>query len=114
MAAAEEFRTDVAALAKRLDDARGCVHVTDEGAMFTHDERMVEGEICVEDGDFADAMFELREVVDETAERIDALTNAVAELHGATHPPVTLALCPRLPCSGLRRYLPNAHGVVPV
>lgn len=112
MAAADEFRNDIAALAVRLDDARGCVHVTEAGDMFTHDERMPDGEICVQDGDFADALGELRWVVEETAVRVETLTVAVEQLHEAAHGG-SLALCPHVPCSGLRRYLPNAHGVLP-
>jgi hypothetical protein len=114
MAAADEFRNDFAALFVRLEDARGCVHVTEDGAMFTHDAAMGENEICVEAPDFADALGELKWLTGETAARIEALTDAVEQLHRTAHgTDASLLLCPHAPCRELRRHLPNARGVVP-
>lgn len=112
--AADEFRTEAAALAVRLDDARGCVHVTAAGVMIDHHASMAKGDVCIEAPDFAAALDELRYVVAETAERIDALTDAAEQLHRTAHgADRSLLLCPYTPCAGLRRFLPNAHGVVP-
>lgn len=114
MPAADEFRSDVAALAVRLDDARACVHVSDDGVMFTHDERMAKGEVCIEAPDFAAALDELRALAEETAARIDVLTDAAEQLHRTAHGgDRSLVLCPYTPCRDLRRHVPNAHGVVP-
>lgn len=114
MAGADEFRADVAALAARLDDARGCVHVTAAGMMIDHHASMAKGDVCVEAPDFAAALDELRHVVDETAARIEALTDAAEMLHCTAHGgDRSMALCPYTPCNRLRRYTPNARGVIP-
>ena len=117
MSAAEEFRSDVAALATRLDDARGCVHVADDGTMTAHVAGMGDGGdvVCVEAPDFVAALDELRCVADETAARIEALTEAAEMLHRTAHGgDRSMAMCPYTPCNRLRRYTPNARGVVPV
>lgn len=114
MAAADEFRADVAVLATRLDDARGCVHVTAAGMMIDHHAAMAKGDVCIEAPDFAAALDELRHLVDETAARIDVLTDAAEQLHRSAHGgDRSMALCPYTPCNRLRRYTPNARGVVP-
>jgi hypothetical protein len=114
MTAADEFRNDAELLFARLADARGCIHVREDGAMGDHTATLAAGELCVEAPDFAAAMDELRGLVDETAARVDALTDAAEQLHHHAHNPwMALALCPVAPCCELRRYLPNAHGVVP-
>lgn len=113
MMVAEELRTETAALLARLEDARGCVHVDAAGVMFTHDASMTEDEICIENSDFGDAAGELREAIAEAADRIDVLTAAAEQLHYAVHGATSLALCPRMPCAGLLRAVPNARGVIP-
>jgi hypothetical protein len=112
--AADEFRIDAELLFARLADARGCIHVREDGAMGDHTATLAAGELCVEAPDFAATMDELRGLVEETAARVDALTDGVERLHRTAHGiTASLALCPYVPCSELRRYLPNAHGVVP-
>lgn len=114
MAASDEFRTDAEMLFVRLDDARGCIHVREDGAMGDHTATLAAGELCVEVPDFAAAMDELRGLVDETGRRVDALTDAAERLHRTVHgAQASLALCPHAPCCELRRYLPNVLGVVP-
>jgi len=114
MTAADAFRCDAEMLFTRLADARGCIHVRDDGAMGDHTATLAPGELCVEAPDFAAAMDELRGLVEETGRRIDALTDAAERLHRTAHgADASLALCPYVPCCELRRHLPNAHGVVP-
>lgn len=114
MAAADETLAEASLLFGRLGDARGCLHIADDGTVTTHVAGLKNAEgLCVEAPDFSVAVGELRDLVEQTIARADALTDAVEQLHTAAHPGVSLALCSAEPCSGLRRHIPNARGVLP-
>lgn len=112
---ADFFREETEVQFARINDGRGCIHIFEDGRdpiAHTPGDEIDDNTTCMTPPDYDWAIQDLRGMISEAADRIDALTAAVEQLHNTAHPGISLALCPAAPCAGLHRYLPNARGVV--
>lgn len=104
-----DFRAEVAETLEQLDDARGCVHVYEDGrdpTVHAPGHEPDDGSMCMPDGSFAEHIDGLRWLASEAADRIDGLIQHAEQMHLLYHRNGwSLRMCPIAPCSGLRRWL---------